>query len=85
MALTLRDLATSTVTALATVPNGVSAVASGLETYATEWQKERAQQMLKNRVRRATEVDTIRSKMDEAGLTIERIRENEAWVKEMLK
>lgn len=83
--LTLRDLAQSTISAVGTIPNGVSAVAEGLESYATEWKKERELQVLKNRVRRATEIEIIKSKMDESGLTLNKISENEQWVKSMLK
>lgn len=83
--LTLRDLTVSTVTALGTVPNGIANVASGLETYATEWRKERELQMLKNAVRRTAEITTLRSKMEESGITSEVISQNQQWVKEMLK
>lgn len=85
MALTLRDLTSTTLTALGTVPNGISNVAEGLETYAVEWKRERSQQMLKNRIRRGTEVEAMRKALEESGLTLERIQENERWVKEMLK
>lgn len=84
MALSLRDLTTSTITALGTVPNGIANVAEGLETYATEWKKERQLQMLENAVQRTVKTTALRNKMEELGITDEVMKTNEQWVKSML-
>lgn len=84
MALSLRDLTTSTITALGTVPNGIANVAEGLETYATEWKKERQLQMLENAVQRTVKTTALRNKMEELGITDEVMKTNEQWVKTML-
>lgn len=84
MALSLRDLASTTITALSTVPNGISNVAEGLETYSSEWKKERQLQMLENAVQRTVKTTALRKKMEELGITDEVMKTNEQWVKSML-
>lgn len=84
MALSLRDLASTTITALSTVPNGISNVAEGLETYSSEWKKERQLQMLENAVQRTVKTTALRNKMEELGITDEVMKTNEQWVKTML-
>lgn len=84
MALSLRDLASTTITALSTVPNGISNVAEGLETYSSEWKKERQLQMLENAVQRTVKTTALRKKMEELGISDEVMKTNEQWVKTML-
>lgn len=84
MALSLRDLASTTITALSTVPNGISNIAEGLETYSSEWKKERQLQMLENAVQRTVKTTALRNKMEELGITDEVMKTNEQWVKSML-
>lgn len=84
MALSLRDLASTTITALSTVPNGISNVAEGLETYSSEWKKGRQLQMLENAVQRTVKTTALRNKMKELGITDEVMKTNEQWVKTML-
>lgn len=84
MALSLRDLASTTISALSTVPNGISNIAEGLETYSSEWKKERQLQMLENAVQRTVKTTALRNKMEELGITDEVMKTNEQWVKSML-
>lgn len=65
---TLRDLSVSTISALSTVPTGVSVIAEGLSSYATEWKKDREVQVFENQLRRDARVTALVNKAKESGL-----------------
>lgn len=81
---TLRDLSVSTISALSTVPTGVSVIAEGLSSYATEWKKDREVQVFENQLRRDARVTALVNKAKESGLTEENVTDAYAYMRKAM-
>lgn len=84
MALTLRDLSVSTITAVGTIPTGITVVAEGLSSYATEWKKDREVQVFENQLRRDARVTALVQKAQESGLTEETVNSSYEYMRKAL-
>lgn len=84
MALTLRDLSVSTITAVGTIPTGITVVAEGLSSYATEWKKDREVQVFENQLRRDARVTVLVNKAKESGLDEETVNNSYEYMRKAL-
>lgn len=81
---TLRDLSVSTISALSTVPTGVSVIAEGLSSYATEWKKDREVQVFENQLRRDARVTALVNKAKESGLDEETVNSSYEYMRKAM-